>query len=72
MCPLVRTVFYGSAIAAEMPWDLSGKSTITMYNNSCAAGNQDNCHESCYHVECVHGTCQPRETFAGTCECEDG
>eukprot|EP01051_Picozoa_sp_SAG22_P000239 SAG22_NODE_5_length_41775_cov_111.520971_2_plen_101_part_00 len=73
MCPLVRTVFGYSAIAAEMPWDLSGKSdTSAMYIASYAVGNQDNCHESCYQVECGHGTCQPRETFAGTCVCEDG
>eukprot|EP01051_Picozoa_sp_SAG22_P010316 SAG22_NODE_920_length_6497_cov_7.779775_1_plen_2103_part_10 len=72
MCPLVRTVFRSSTIAAEMPWDLSRKSTTRMYEDSSAAGNQDNCHESCFQVECSHGTCQPRETFAGTCVCEDG
>eukprot|EP01051_Picozoa_sp_SAG22_P009321 SAG22_NODE_769_length_7337_cov_15.897624_5_plen_79_part_00 len=26
-----------------MPWDLSDKSTSYMYDNSCAAGNQDHC-----------------------------
>eukprot|EP01052_Picozoa_sp_SAG31_P036071 SAG31_NODE_4446_length_3223_cov_12.388922_1_plen_716_part_10 len=50
-----------------------------MYDGSCAAGNQDYCHEPCYHVECGdHGTCTPRETYAGTspyagtCACVEG
>eukprot|EP01051_Picozoa_sp_SAG22_P013892 SAG22_NODE_1614_length_3993_cov_3.572419_1_plen_342_part_00 len=41
-----------------------------MYDGSCAAGNQDYCHDSCDSVDCGggHGTCRPQETYAGTCE----